>query len=69
MKTKGGFYLRVYGWEVSEDRSEPKVFLGADFYPLSASFTLTPSEARELAAMIVQAADTAEGGSHADSPN
>jgi hypothetical protein len=51
---------RIYGWPVSADRREPAVFLGIDGGALSAHFTMTPHQARELAVTLIEAADYAE---------
>ncbi len=61
MNTEQDISFRLYGWQVSEQREQATVFLGMGSFPLSADVTMTPTEARRLAAMLCKAAAEAEG--------
>ena len=61
--TKLGITIRSYAWPVSHKRNEATVFLALSCYPLDANVTMTPDEARHLAAMLIANADAAEAES------
>lgn len=61
MTTEQDITFRLYGWQVSEQREQATVFLGMGSLPLSADVTMSPTEARRLAAMLCKAAAEAEG--------
>jgi len=52
--------FNVYGWPVDSERHKAVVFIGFGIFPVQANATCTPDEARQLAAMLVAAANEAE---------
>jgi hypothetical protein len=61
IKLGNGLAVRVYGWEITTERETPKVYIEGHHYPMTAGWTMTPEETRELACQLWHAADAAEG--------
>jgi len=61
IKLGNGMAVRVYGWEITEKRETPRVYIEGHHYPMTSGWTMTPAETRELACQLWHAADTAEG--------
>jgi len=64
-----GLEVIIYGWEISQKTETPKVYIEGKHYPMSASWTMTPEETRELACQLWHAAATAEGVSPTPYPS